>query len=209
MGIEDRWCCTKCVRVRCWHDLYVAMNRLDAAAAEVARCRQIMAAGEDWRGRAGDVALADAVVAAARGNYDFADRQFEAAVSIHRKFHVAWEEADTLIAGDSRSRPPAIPPGGREVRRRDRNVPRSRRWPPLYRLDNGRQDARASSAPAQTDFGAAQHPNRPKHRRPGLSEEKASSGPSATSDTFRLKDAKGLHYVVYLLARPGQAHPCP
>ena len=64
--------------------------------SKLARCRQIMAAGEDWRGLAGNVARAEAVVAAARGNYDVAYRQFESALAIHQKYHLAWDEADTL-----------------------------------------------------------------------------------------------------------------
>ena len=39
---------------------------------------------------------AEAVVAAARGNYDIADRQFESALGIHQRYHLAWGEADTL-----------------------------------------------------------------------------------------------------------------
>jgi class 3 adenylate cyclase len=84
------------------------MNRLDAAAEQVSRCREILAGGEDWRGLAGDVALAEGVVAAAQGIYDVADRQFESALAIHRRYHLAWLEAQTLhnwgrallVAGD-------------------------------------------------------------------------------------------------------------
>ncbi len=96
MGIGDRCCFRKCARVPWLARVYLAMNRLEAAAEQVARCRQIMAEGEDWRGLAGDVALAEAVVAATRGNYDIAERQFESALAIHQKYHLGWAEADTL-----------------------------------------------------------------------------------------------------------------
>ena len=44
------------MRARPWlARLYVMMNRVDDAAAQIARCRQIMADGEDWRGLEGTV----------------------------------------------------------------------------------------------------------------------------------------------------------
>lgn len=87
------------------------MNRLDEAAEQVARCQQIVAAGEDWRGLAGDFALAEAAVMAARGNNDFAERQFELVLAIHQKYHLAWAEADTLQYWGVRSPPPVIARG--------------------------------------------------------------------------------------------------
>ncbi|HWN58421.1 MAG TPA: AAA family ATPase, partial [Methylomirabilota bacterium] len=66
------------MRARPWlARVYVATNRLDAAAEQVARFWQIMADGEDWRGLAGDVACAVAAVEGARGNYGVAYRQLE------------------------------------------------------------------------------------------------------------------------------------
>ena len=76
--------------------VYVAMNRLDVAAEQMARCRELMATDEDWRGRAGDVSRAEAILEAARADYDLANRQFESALAIHQRFHSAWEQADTL-----------------------------------------------------------------------------------------------------------------
>ena len=85
------------MRARPWlARLYVMMNRLDEAEQQVARCRQIMAAGEDWRGLVGTVARAEAAVEAARGNYESACRLLESALAIHRTYHAAWDEADTL-----------------------------------------------------------------------------------------------------------------
>ena len=85
------------MRERPWlAQLYVAMDRLKDAANQVARCRQIMADGEDWRGLVGTVARAEAVVEAARGNYENSSRLFASALEIHQRYHAAWEEADTL-----------------------------------------------------------------------------------------------------------------
>jgi len=58
--------------------------------------------------RAGDVARAEAVVEAARGNFEIADRQFETALAIHQKYHLGWEEAGTLQYWGVRLLPPAI-----------------------------------------------------------------------------------------------------
>jgi len=187
--------------------VYVAMNRLDAAAEQVARCRQIMAACEDWRGLAGDVALAEAIVAAGRGNYDIAESQFESALTIHQKYHLAWDEADTLqywgralaAAGDRI----------RAARKFDAAIEnhRSRGVGPRF-LDWLMADkTRALGAtPIQTEIRGASLPD--------------SATTSKVTGTFRrdgkfwtinydgislrLKNAKGLHYVAYLLARPAQ-----
>ena len=125
--------------------LHVSMNGLDAAAKEVDRCHQIMAAGEDWRGLAGDVARAEAVVAAARGDFDIADRQFEAALAIHQKYHLALEKPVTRAIGDRRSRALAIAQG-----RRKSSTPRSKTIalgsrPPFYRMRDRRQGAHAGA----------------------------------------------------------------
>ena len=58
--------------------------------------RRSSARGEDWRGRAGMVGVADAVVAAAEGEPDSADRAFAAALEVLRRHRLAGEEADLL-----------------------------------------------------------------------------------------------------------------
>jgi tetratricopeptide (TPR) repeat protein len=185
---------------------YVAMNRLDAAVAEVARCRQIMSAGEDWRGRVGDVALAEGVVAAARGDFNFADRQFEDAVSVHRKFHGAWQESNTLNCWGR-----ALAAAGDTARAAEKfdaaiEVSRARGVGPRFIDWIAADKARAlGSAPARTDFGAGQHLESAKASTTGTFRREGEFWTiSYRSDTFRLKDAKGLHYVAYLLAHPGQ-----
>src|SRR4030095_167788 len=80
---------------------HAELGQYDAAEQELARCREIVAAGEDWRGMSGDVALAAAVLAAARGRYQEAEGEFEAALSIFFRYSAPWEEADTLECGAS------------------------------------------------------------------------------------------------------------
>jgi tetratricopeptide (TPR) repeat protein len=84
------------------------MGRTSEAKVHLARCREIMAAGQDWRGVAGDVTRAEAAIAAAEVRFTDADTLFEAAAGIFRRYTSPWEEADTfyywgralLAAGD-------------------------------------------------------------------------------------------------------------
>jgi DNA-binding CsgD family transcriptional regulator len=76
--------------------LYVETRRLEEARAQVARCHEILARGEDWRGVAGRVALADAVLAAAEGDLEAAGPQLERALDIFRRYGLLWDQAEAL-----------------------------------------------------------------------------------------------------------------
>ncbi len=84
------------------------MGRTAEAKVHLARCREIMAGGEDWRGLAGDVTRAEAALAATENRFNDADTRFGEAVEIFRRYTSPWEEADTfyywgralLAAGD-------------------------------------------------------------------------------------------------------------
>jgi non-specific serine/threonine protein kinase len=194
------------MRARPWlARLYVEMKRLDEATEQVTRCRQVLAAGEDWRGLAGNVALAEAVVAGERGDYDIAYRQFEAALAIHQKYHLAWAQADTLhywgrvlaAAGD-RARAAEKFDAAIENHRSRGVGPRFLDWLTADKMralgamqtqiDVGATDGSAASA-ISTLSGV--------FRREGEFWTIAYAGA-----TFRLKDAKGLHYIAYLLEHP-------
>jgi tetratricopeptide (TPR) repeat protein len=194
------------MRARPWlARLYVEMNRLDAALEQVARCRQIMAAGEDWRGLVGNVALAEAIVGAERGNYDSAERQFESAMVIHQKYHLAWDEADTLqywgralaAAGD-RTRAAEKFDAAIENHRSRGVGPRFLAWLTADKMHSlGRSTG--------SDFDGAGQSHQPESKVAGTFRREGEFWTISYRDaTFRLKDAKGLHYIVYLLARPGQ-----
>ncbi len=73
------------------------LNRTDEAETQVSRCRDIIGDGQDWRGRVGELELAEAVVGAARGTLPEATQHFEKAIAIFRRYHVPWHEADALI----------------------------------------------------------------------------------------------------------------
>jgi tetratricopeptide (TPR) repeat protein len=66
------------------------------ALPHLQRCRQLAAAGENWLGIAGFVDLAEAVVAAAQGEYSAAEGPFEKAITTFQRYCRPWDEADTL-----------------------------------------------------------------------------------------------------------------
>ncbi|WP_238011872.1 BTAD domain-containing putative transcriptional regulator [Dactylosporangium sp. AC04546] len=68
----------------------------DEAAVHLAACEAILAAGEDWRGRAGHVALARAAVAAARGDDAVARSAYAEAVQIFGAARLPWQQALAL-----------------------------------------------------------------------------------------------------------------
>ena len=90
---------------------YCALDRLAEAEEQSARCREIMAAGEDWRGMKGQFELAAAMVSAMRNNIAGSDQQFENAIRTFRAYQLPWQEADAFhlwgrlraAAGDRKS----------------------------------------------------------------------------------------------------------
>ena len=72
------------------------LGRVAEAREHADRCLEIVAGGEDWRGRAGGVALADAMVLAREGRPDEAERAFGAALEVLRAHRLAGDEADAL-----------------------------------------------------------------------------------------------------------------
>jgi hypothetical protein len=165
-----------------------------------------MAAGEDWRGRVGDIARAEGVIAAARGNYAFAYWQFEAALAIQRKYHLAADEPDTLHCWGR-----ALASAGDRTEAAEKfdaaiEGHRSRGVGPRYLEWLTAEKARAlGPQPNQTDLGGAMESQQAESKLMGVFRREGEFW-TITYDgtTFRLKDAKGLRYIAYLLARPGQ-----
>ena len=71
-------------------------GRLAAAREHLERCREIIGNGDDWRGRAGQVELAAAVLAAAEGQADEAEAGFVAALAILERQRLLGDRADAL-----------------------------------------------------------------------------------------------------------------
>jgi len=76
--------------------LYAETGRPQEAQPHLARCREILAGGEDWRGMAGSVALAEAAVAAAGGHLGDAEPHFEQSIDTFRRYTLPWDEAEAL-----------------------------------------------------------------------------------------------------------------
>jgi DNA-binding SARP family transcriptional activator/tetratricopeptide (TPR) repeat protein len=71
-------------------------GRLDEARAHVDRCREIIAGGEDWRGRRAIADVAEAVVLSFEERPDEADARFASALDTLRNFKLVADEADAL-----------------------------------------------------------------------------------------------------------------
>jgi hypothetical protein len=76
--------------------LGVETGRLQAARPQLARCQELLQAGEDWRGRTGRAAVAVGLLAAADGRSEEAAAALTAAVSAFRAYTLPWEEAEAL-----------------------------------------------------------------------------------------------------------------
>ena len=71
------------------------INSTAQAQIHLTRCHEILAQGEDWRGLAGRVTLAEAVIAgAARGSE--VDTLYDGAIARFRSFGLPWDEAEGL-----------------------------------------------------------------------------------------------------------------
>ena len=72
------------------------LGRVEEARQHADRCRAIVGAGEDWRGRAGVVALADAVVLAHEGRTVDAERVFADGRAVLERHGLRGEAAELL-----------------------------------------------------------------------------------------------------------------
>jgi predicted ATPase len=162
--------------------------------SQLVRCREIMSEDQDWLGLAGMVWRAEAIVASAEGRHDEAQAQFQKAIETFQRYRLPWEEAETLLycgrvlssAGDSRANQKfdaAI-----EIYRRHGG---GQRW--IDRVEAARIELPAAPR-------SKQRPSDDEclFRREGEFWTIVWHG-----KTSRLKDAKGLRYIAYMLAHPG------
>jgi tetratricopeptide (TPR) repeat protein len=178
--------------------IYATTNRPKLAYEHLARCREIVGNGEDWRGSIGLVARAEAVVASAEGKYEDAEAQFERSVQIFRRYRVRFREAEALHywgralnASGEHSRANEKLDAAIEIYRRcgagERWVERVEKDRPasLSRTKKGEHLADAQSQAVfqmEGDYWTISYEGK----------------------TARLKDAKGLHYIAHLLAHPAE-----
>jgi tetratricopeptide (TPR) repeat protein len=179
------------------------LGQYDAAERELARCRDILAAGEDWRGRSADVVRAAAVLAGAQGRYREADGEFAKALTTYRRYSAPWEEADTLecwgralLAAGDRARAAETFDTAIEVYRR---IGAPERW--IERVTSMRE--RGVAAAGSEDSASAAEIG----RRPASATLRCNGDYWIVSDggtTAHLKDMRGLHCIRQLLLHPGQ-----
>jgi pimeloyl-ACP methyl ester carboxylesterase len=171
------------------------------AIAELQRCREIIASGEDERGLAGLVARAEAVAAASRGSWSESEAQFTKAAETFRRLGMVWQEALTFQSWGQ-----SLQAGQAEVDRRAA----------IEKLDTAIQLYRQAGASAHrtssievTLVGS----NNDNDASKALTGRPASCPAvfrregdfwtlSWQGKVTRIKDAKGLHYIGYLLGNP-------
>ena len=76
----------------------LATTEPDQAAAHLARCEQVLAAGDDWRGLVGEVALARAAVALRDADWRAAGVAAEQAVTVFEDHRLPWRQVAALQA---------------------------------------------------------------------------------------------------------------
>jgi tetratricopeptide (TPR) repeat protein len=179
-------------------EIYAEIGDPGRAHPLLARCREILGNGEDWRGLTGKVVRAEAVVAAVEGKYDDAEAQFKKAVEIFRRYHVPLEEAEALHYWGRALN--AFGEHGRANDKLDAAIEIYRRCGAGERWVQ-RVEADRPSSPARTKKG--EHPS-DAHDQAIFSREGDYWTIAYEGKTARLKDAKGLHYIAHLIAHPGE-----
>ena len=171
--------------------LELELGRPDKAEAHLQVCREILAKGENWSGRAGLTYLAEGRLAAAVGR-PFAEH-FEKAIDTFKRYSVPFDEANALVSWGSallgtenRAEADEKFDAAREIYRR---CGAGQRW--IERLEAARNK-----------------PSPPSTVKPDSSSTFRGEGDFWTiahnGKTVRLRDIKGLGYLAHLLARPGE-----
>ncbi len=166
-------------------------DSLSEAIAELERCRETIAAGGDVSDVEGLLARVQALVASASGSWQDSESQFVRAISNFRRHKMAWQEARTfeiwgrsLMAGlDRRGL----------IERLDSTIETYRR----------RSLANGNSAAQNATKITVQEESSPAVFQP----EGDYWTVSWQGKIVRLKDAKGFHYIAYLLANAGRQVP--
>jgi len=194
--------------------IYAETGRPAEAHPHLARCREIIMGGEDWRGLVGHIARAEAAIAAAESRFEDAQPLFEKAAFIHRRYQVPFDQAETLhywgrallAAGEC---PAALEKldAAIELYRR---YGAGERW--LERVQTDRVRAQAAAVSEARATPAARSPGG--ERGVERSEDSDLAGGFHKQGDYwilswagfesRLKDRKGFHYIAWLLRHPGQ-----
>ncbi len=173
------------------------------AIAELERYREILASGDDGRGLAGLVARAEGVVAASRGSWSESEAQFLKAAETFRRLGMVWQEAQTfqswghaLLAGANRRAAVEKLDTAIEIYRRN--------GADQSRIDSVKGDLARANGSNGASRAKTEHPQAPASPEAMFRREGDYWTVSWNGNVVRLKDAKGLHYIAYLLANPGR-----
>ena len=173
----------------CLAHVLADVGRTDEARSELGRCREIMAAGEDWRGLAGLVEWSEAAIAVAEKRFDDADRHFAPAIEIIRRYSMRTHEGPALCDWGC-----ALLAAGH----RDRALEKFDEAIELYRRVGAGQ-------PWIDRVEAARKP--PRNENPLVAGQIRREGNYWTvsfgGETFRLKDSKSLRVIAHLIRNPG------
>jgi tetratricopeptide (TPR) repeat protein len=158
--------------------VHVMLGQPEKARHHLSRIREILARGEDWRGVAGSVALAQAAVLAAEGDYWEAEafcfwgRALQSVGATHR----AVETFESAI----------------QIYRR---IGAGQRWIDLVIADRDRTVRATIAQPDRLARSVIQATCRKEGEYWTL---------TYRGELIRIKDAKGLHYLAELLRKPNQ-----
>jgi pimeloyl-ACP methyl ester carboxylesterase len=173
------------------------------AIAELERYREILASGEDARALVGLVARAEGVVAASRGSWSESEAQFLKAAETFRRLGMVWQEALTfqswghaLLAGANRRAAVEKLDTAIEIYRRN--------GADQSRIDSVKGDLARANGSNGASRAKTEQPQAPASPEAMFRREGDYWTVSWNGNVVRLKDAKGLHYIAYLLANPGR-----
>jgi tetratricopeptide (TPR) repeat protein len=197
----------------------VDAGRPEQAHPHLARCREIIEAGEDWRGIVGNIVRAEAAVAAAEGHFEDAEPLFANAVEISRRYQVPFEEAETLrhygralvAAGDYGRANEKLDAAGEIYQHHGAGE----RWLKRVKADRPSEQSINPTAGFGSSGTRSAEPNG-RSRRVGEAEEPEDTRPHGVfrkeaeywtlacgGPELRLKDTRGLHFIAHLLRHPG------
>jgi tetratricopeptide (TPR) repeat protein len=178
-------------------------DRFDTGREHLARCRDIIAGGEDFRGLFGRAAMAEAAVAAAEGGHDIAERHFTRALEIFQRYDLPWDRAQThhlwgaaLLKAGALSRASEQFDAALAIYNRcGAGAPR------LDKIAAARGGAASIDAAATNQAAAGLAPSTE-----GVFRSEGDYWLIAMGGVeLRLRSTKGLLYLAHLIARPGQS----
>jgi pimeloyl-ACP methyl ester carboxylesterase len=177
---------------------------LAEAIAELERCRETIASGGDAREIEGLVARAQALASSASGSWQDSESQFVEAISNFRRQKMAWQEARTfqiwersLVAGvDRRGLIEKLDSAIETFRRRSEVIR------PAASAGEGHARVARRSRSNWVDPTALQGPTPAAFKCEGDYWTLCLDG-----NLVRLKDARGFHYISYLMANEGRQVP--